>query len=390
VARQLAQLAGIKPTELKGISDDKASSLEEQFEIRSVLDLLTHYPRRWIDRTHQAHIRDLQVGEQAMVLGEVKRVDSRRTRGRPPKIMVTADVTDGTGGLRITFFNQGWRAKQLSAGTEAIFFGKVDTYQGKKQMTNPVVDLVGNRTGRIVPVYAQSDKARIYTWDLARWIEEALVRAGDFVDPVPDWVLDRFDMIDRTAAFHGIHAPASIQEKDEARRRLVLDELLRVQLALVERKRHLERTTPGIAHAAPGELVAQFWERLPFERTPDQVAAVDEIAADLSKPFPMHRLLQGDVGSGKTIVGVAALLVAVEGGHQGAFMAPTEVLAEQHAAGIRALSTAWRWATRAPPCSAPGRCGWSCSPTGWPRPTVAASSPTWPPGRSTSSSAPMP
>ena len=337
MARRLAQLAGLKATEIKGISDDKAQALEEQFEIGTVLDLLTHYPRRYIDRTHQAHIRDLQVGETAMVLGKVKRIDSRRTRGRPPKVLVTADISDGTGGMRITFFNQGWRAKQLSAGTEAIFFGKVDTYRGEKQMTNPVVDLVGNRTGRIVPVYAQSDKARIYTWDLARWIEEALGRAGDFVDPVPAWVLDRFDMVDRTAAFHGIHAPESLQEKDEARRRLVLDELLRVQLALVERKRHLERTTPGIAHDRPGELVAQFWERLPFERTPDQVAAVDEIAADLSKPFPMHRLLQGDVGSGKTVVGVAALLVAVEGGHQGAFMAPTEVLAEQHAAGIRAL-----------------------------------------------------
>jgi ATP-dependent DNA helicase RecG len=110
-----------------------------------------------------------------------------------------------------------------------------------------------------------------------------------------------------------------------------------VQLALVERKRHLERTTRGIAHGKPGALVERFWQHLPFERTPDQRRAVDEIAADLAQPYPMHRLLQGDVGSGKTVVAVAALLVAVEGGRQGAFMAPTEVLAEQHAEGIRAL-----------------------------------------------------
>jgi len=337
VPRRLAELDHVPVTKVTGVGPEKAAALEEQFEVRSVLDLLTHYPRRYIDRTHQARIDDLKVGETAMVMAEVKRIDSRRTRGRPPKVLVTADVADETGRLKVTFFNQGWRAKQLAAGTEAIFFGKVDTYQGRKQMTNPVVDLVGDRTGRIVPVYAQSDKARVYTWDLARWIAESLRRAGDFLDPLPEWVLDRFDLIDRTAAFRGIHLPESGEEHKVARKRLVLDELLRVQLALVERKRHLERTTPGIAHAPPGELVASFWERLPFERTPDQRKAVDEISADLSKPFPMHRLLQGDVGSGKTVVGVAALLVAVEGGHQGAFMAPTEVLAEQHAAGIRAL-----------------------------------------------------
>ena len=324
-------------TKVTGIGPEKAQALADQFGIDSVLGLLTHYPRRYLDRTNQVSIRDLKLGEEALVLGRVERVNSRRTQGRPPRMLVTVEVGDGTGRLKVTFFNQAWRAKQLRPGLEATFFGKVDTYRGDRQMTNPVVDLVGDRTGRIVPVYAQSDKARIYTWDLARWIEQSLRRAEGFLDPMPDWVLDRFDMIDRTAAFRGIHLPESAAEHKEARRRLVLDELLRLQLALVERKRHLERTTPGITHAPPGELVAQFWAGLPFERTPDQRAAVDEIAADLAKPFPMHRLLQGDVGSGKTVVGVAALLVAVEGGHQGAFMAPTEVLAEQHATGIRAL-----------------------------------------------------
>ncbi|HEY3141944.1 MAG TPA: ATP-dependent DNA helicase RecG [Acidimicrobiales bacterium] len=337
MARRLEQLANIPVGELRGVGADRAEALAEHFGVETVLDLLTHYPRRYIDRTHQAHIRDLKVGEEAMVLAKVLAVNSRRTRGRPPKTLVTADISDGTGKLRLQFFNQPWRAKQLSRGTEAVFFGKLDSYRGQRQLVNPIVDLIGDRTGRVVPVYPQSDKARIHTWDLGRWITEALERAGELADPVPDWVLERFDLVDRTAAIRGIHLPSTPEEHKQARRRLVLDELLRLQLALVERKRHLERSTRGIAHGKPAALVEQFWGRLPFERTEDQRQAVDDIAEDLTKPFPMHRLLQGDVGSGKTIVGVAALLVAVEGGHQGAFMAPTEVLAEQHAQGIRPL-----------------------------------------------------
>jgi ATP-dependent DNA helicase RecG len=337
VARTLGQLDKKPVNLLERVKPAQAAALEEQFDIRTVFDLLTHYPRRYIDRTHQAHIRELKLGEEAMVLARVERIASRRTKGRPPKTLVTAVISDGTGRLQVQFFNQPWRVKQLPAGTEAIFFGKLDQYKGQKQLTNPVVDLIGDQTGRLIPVYPQSDKARVYSRHIARWSEEALERAGEFADPVPGWVLDRFDLIDRTAAFRGIHLPAVPEEHKAARKRLVLDELLRVQLALVERKRHIERTTRGIAHGRPGALVERFWQHLPFERTLDQRKAVDEIADDLAKPYPMHRLLQGDVGSGKTVVAVAALLVAVEGGRQGAFMAPTEVLAEQHAEGIKAL-----------------------------------------------------
>jgi ATP-dependent DNA helicase RecG len=311
--------------------------LAEHLGIEAVLDLLTHYPRRYIDRTRQARIRDLEVGEEAMLLARVEGVNSRRTRGRPPKTLVTVDISDDTGRLRLQFFNQPWRSKQLRPGTEAVFFGKLDVYRGQRQLTNPIVDLIGDRTGRIVPVYPQSEKAAIHSWDLARWVREALERAGQFADPVPAWVLDRFDLVDRTAAFSGIHEPSTPHEQQAARQRLVLDELLRVQLALIQRKRHLERTTKGIAHAKPGQLVARFWSMLPFDLTADQRRVIDEIADDLMKPYPMHRLLQGEVGSGKTVVAVSALLVAVEGGHQGAFMAPTEVLAEQHVRGIREL-----------------------------------------------------
>jgi ATP-dependent DNA helicase RecG len=334
VSRRLAQLAAIPATELKGVGPRKAEGLA-QIGITTVLDLLLHYPRRYIDRTNQAAIGDLAVGEEAMVLVTVKRVETIRARSR--KTFVQADVTDGTGWLRCTFFNQPWRAKQLRADTQAVIFGKVDLFRGRRQMTNPVVDLVGNRTGRIVPVYPQSEKSGVSTWDLGDWVEEALGRAGDFAEPVPREILDRFDLIDRSAALHGIHLPDSVEEWQVARRRLVLDELLRIQVALVRRKRELERSAVGVEHVIEGELVPRFHGRLPFPLTAAQARVMAEIAADLARPVPMHRLLQGDVGSGKTVVAVTALLVAVQGGHQGALMAPTEVLAEQHHLGVREL-----------------------------------------------------
>jgi ATP-dependent DNA helicase RecG len=334
----LAELSSWPVTRLKGVGDRKAEALAS-VGVENLADLLTYYPRRYVDRTNEARIRDLVVGEEAMVLATVERASSRRTRGRPPRTLVTVDVTDGSGHLRVTFFNQAWRERQLTPGTTAALFGKLEMFNGRRQMTNPVVDLIGNRTGRIVPIYPQSDKAGLSTWEIGDWVAEALRRSQPrgLADPVPEWVLDRYDLITRGEAVAGIHAPESMAHKEVARKRLVLDELLRVQLALVQRKRHIERTTPGIAQMTAGPLLDAFVDRLPFDLTSDQQQAIREIAADLAAPHPMHRLLQGDVGAGKTTVAVWTLLAAVEGGHQGAFMAPTEVLAEQHAEGIRAL-----------------------------------------------------
>jgi ATP-dependent DNA helicase RecG len=334
----LGELEAMPVTRLKGVGERKAEGLAV-VGVRSLLDLLTYYPRRYVDRTNEARVRDLVVGEEALVLVTVQRVSSRRTRGRPPRVLVTVDVTDGSGHLRVSFFNQAWRERQLRPGMTVALFGKLEIYAGRKQMTNPVVDLIGDRTGRIVPIYPQSEKAGLSTWEIGDWVAEALRRSQGrgLLDPVPGWVLDRFDLITRPEAFAGIHAPDSMAHRDVARRRLVLDELLRVQLALVQRKRHIERTTRGIAHRVDGPLLDAFVARLPFELTDDQRAAVEEIGRDLAAPHPMHRLLQGDVGSGKTVVAVSTLLVAVQGGYQGAFMAPTEVLAEQHAQGIREL-----------------------------------------------------
>jgi ATP-dependent DNA helicase RecG len=338
----LGELSAWPVTRLAGVGERKAEGLAV-VGVETLADLLTYYPRRYVDRTNECRIGDLVVGEEALVLVTVERASSRRTRGRPPKVLVTVDVRDDTGRLRVSFFNQAWRERQLRPGTDVALFGKLDMYNGRRQMTNPVVDVLGGdggkRTGRIVPIYPQSDKAGLSTWEIGDWVAEALRRSRvrGLADPVPEWVLDRYDLVTRGEAFAGIHAPETMAHKEVARRRLVLDELLRVQLALVQRKRHIERTTRGIAQRTEGDLLDAFVARLPFELTGDQRQAIAEIATDLAAPHPMHRLLQGDVGAGKTVVAVWTLLAAVEGGHQGAFMAPTEVLAEQHAAGIRAL-----------------------------------------------------
>ena len=335
MARSLSRLAEIPATELKGVGPAKAASLAE-LEIHTVLDLLTTYPRRYIDRTRQARLADLAEGDEAMVLVRVTSIAARRTRTR--KVMVNATVTDGERTMKVVFFNQAWRERQLPPGTNTILFGKLERFGGRLQMTNPLVDLVGDRTGRIIPVYPQSEKVRIMSWDLARFMDEVLDRAGDFAEPVPQTIRQRFDLVGRTQAFHDIHQPDSMGAVETARRRLVFDELFRMQLALVQRKRRLEAESRGIAHDTTRlDHLTRFLEQLPFPLTGAQQRVIDEIVADLAKPQPMHRLLQGDVGAGKTVVAVAALLVAIEGGHQGALMAPTAVLAEQHWLGIRRL-----------------------------------------------------
>ncbi|MCX7619217.1 MAG: ATP-dependent DNA helicase RecG [Acidimicrobiales bacterium] len=347
MAKRLEQLAGIPVAHLKGVGAKTQRGLEV-IGVHTVLDLLTYYPRRYLDRTKEARIRELRPGEEAVVLVEVQKTVARRSR--TGKVLVTAEVSDGSSSLRLTFFNQPWRERQLRKGMSALVFGKLEIFQGWRQMTNPVVDLVGDKTRRIIPVYPQSEKAGIMTWDIAKLMEEVLDRVGSFAEPVDPAVLRRFGFVDRTTAFFDIHRPESMAAVQEARRRLVFDELLRVQLELVRRKRELERTTVGIRHDAmgllgaeglPGRdfLVGRFHERLPFPLTRAQHRAIREIAADMAGPHPMHRLLQGDVGAGKTIVAVTAMLVAVQSGHQAALMAPTEVLAEQHYLGMKDMLT---------------------------------------------------
>ncbi|HUQ38846.1 MAG TPA: ATP-dependent DNA helicase RecG [Acidimicrobiales bacterium] len=333
MARRLSRLAELDVGELKGVGSKRAAM--SKVGIDTVLDLITHYPRRYIDRSRQVEIASLAPADEALVVAKVR--SSSLRRARTGKMLVEVVVGDDSGRMKVTFFNQAWRAKQLREGTEAAFFGKVELFRGSRQMTNPVVDLVGNRTGRIIPLYPQSEKEGLTTWDKAGWVEEALERAGVLLDPLPDEWRERLELIGRDKAFHDIHTPATMEDTRPAHRRLAFDELFRLQMTLVLRKRALERESKGIRHVVEGDLVPRFHAALPFQLTGDQRKAIDEIAADLAGPHPMHRLLQGEVGSGKTVVAATALLVGVQGGHQGALMAPTEVLAEQHYLGLREL-----------------------------------------------------
>ena len=363
--RKLRQLDDLPVTVLDKVGTASARELAE-LGIETVFDLLTYYPRRYIDGTRLAPLSELAEGERASVLATVRRVNrppSGRYRRGPTRVEL--DITDGTGGSKVVFFNQAWRAKQLPVGTLALFFGKLGTYRDSRQMVNPTVEVVraaggvdddedeadgggrdgtdnGSATGRIYPVYPLSEKADLTSTRITKFLGEALKRAGTFAEPLPARWRSRFKLIDRTRAFHDIHQPASMAEREPARRRLAFDELFRLQLALVLRQRRLESDARGIRHVLDGpggqpSLLDQFLDNLPFEPTGAQRAAIAAMAKDLAGPLPMHRLLQGDVGVGKTVVAVATLLVAVQGGHQGALMAPTEVLAEQHFFGVRSL-----------------------------------------------------
>jgi ATP-dependent DNA helicase RecG len=328
----LRELAAHPVSELRAVGPKLEASLAE-VEIRNILDLLQHYPRRYHDRTKRAEIAELTMGEEATVFAEVKKIRGFRTR--QGRAMVEAEVFDGSSYLRVVFFNQRWREKQLPEGTEAAFFGRVEYRRSRLQMTNPIVDIldrVGENTGAIVPVYPQSGKAEVFTWQLRKLVAACLqkTKPRGFAEPLDTQLLEDRGLVDRTRAYRGIHRPEAHDDHRRAAERLKFDEFVRMQVGLVARKRALEQEQTGIRHAVDGRLVESFHGGLPFALTGDQQRAIDQIFRDLAAPAPMHRLLQGDVGSGKTVVALSALLVAVQGGYQGALMAPTEVLAEQH------------------------------------------------------------
>lgn len=332
----LSDLADIDVEVLKGVGEKRKESLAE-YGITNVLELLMNYPRKWVDRTNEARVSDLVVGQEALVIVEVRKVSKFTTKNH--RTVVTIQVGDESGRLTAVFFNQPWRERQLKVGTQISMFGKPDLFRGVLQMSNPLVDLIGDRTGRIVPIYPQSEKVQVSTWELATWVESALERCRErgLCDPLSAELTSRLELVDRTAALWAIHFPETMVAKQNARRRLAFDELLRVQVVLVGRKRAFELDNTGIRHVVNGKLQQRFVAATPFALTNAQQRVIAEVDKDLASPHPMHRLLQGDVGSGKTVVAVSAMLAAVQGGHQGALMAPTEVLAEQHFAGVRKL-----------------------------------------------------
>jgi len=329
-------------TRLKSVGDGKRAESFGKFEVQNLLDLLTHYPRRWIDRTKEATIASAIEGADSLVIGEVKSVTAPPRGARRGPSRVTATIADESGRLSIVFFNQPWRERQLKVGSFVAVFGRLGSFNGTKQMANPTVDILGDPDERprpIIAVYPQSEKIDLPSWLVLKAVDETLTRcrARGIHDPVSVAMRKKYKLMDRQSALMGIHIPETFAEKEMARRRLAFDELLRVQLVLVMRKRAIERDSVGIQHKTNGQLVSRFYQHLPYQLTGAQHRVIAEIESDLAGPHPMHRLLQGDVGAGKTIVAVAAMLTAVQGGHQGAIMAPTEVLAEQHAVGIRQL-----------------------------------------------------
>ena len=345
VGRRLRQLQDLPVDVLEKLKPRKAKSLND-WGVNSVFDLLTTYPRRYIDRTQKVDVADLAVGDEAVVMAEVRQMKARRDRRG--KVRVELEVADYSGGLKVVFFNQAWRERQLPEGSEVLLWGKLTEYKGTRQMVNPVVDLVvavgddevdhRRRTLRIVPVYPASAKVGLSSWELGTWIVEALERAGQLADPLQDALRQDLRLMTRTEAMSKIHLPESMQEAQLARRRLAFDELLRLQLPLVMRRRSFDRDSKAIRHEVSGELVEELVANLSFELTQAQRRAIEEIFTDMASALPMHRLLQGDVGAGKTVVAVAAALAAAQGGHQAALMAPTEVLAEQHYLSISDLT----------------------------------------------------
>ena len=307
--------------------------------IESVQDLFQHYPRAHVDRTRLRTIRELGKLVATGEAGEVQLYAEVDMMGKPyrykGKDLIRARIKDETGRLNVTWFNQRWVPRVLQKGSHAFFYGRVGKFGGNLQMTAPRFELVRTgrepfNVGRIIPIYPAT--AEITSDQLRRLIWDALEKAGPILDPVPRPLRRRLRLMDRGDAVRLIHFPDSKEDVLAARNRLVFDETLTLQLGLVYRKRRLERTVTGISHPHPDpdSLAETFVTALPFELTHAQRKACAEVAADLARDHPMHRLLEGEVGSGKTVVALYACLVAIGGGSQAAFMAPTEVLAEQH------------------------------------------------------------
>jgi ATP-dependent DNA helicase RecG len=314
------------------------AALAENLEIRTVRDLLHHYPRRYIDRSQVVPIRDLRVGQEATVIARVTDVATRRTRrGRS---MVTVTLYDGTGRLDLNFFNQPWTASSYRKGTEVAASGVVAAYRGRPQLGNQEVEVLRGaeetvHTGRIIPVHPATDGVSPRT--IRELVHRALQRLPELPDPVPAAIVHAEGLGSFDAAIRAIHFPESPAERAQAVRRLTFDELFTLELGVAFRKRRVEARTVGVAHRPEGPLTERLGASLPFEPTGAQRRATEEIGRAMARPRPMNLLLQGDVGAGKTLVALHAALIAIQSGHQAAIMAPTEVLAGQHLRSVEAL-----------------------------------------------------
>jgi ATP-dependent DNA helicase RecG len=303
--------------------------------IETLEDLIYHFPRRYLDRSQVVPIRGIRTGEEVTVVGTVKQVSERKTARRRSLLQVS--VYDGTAYLVGVWFNQPYLADRFKVGMEVAFSGRAQYRYNQLQMPNPSFDIIEDpdevgvetvHTGRVIPLHPAGQK--LSPAMLRRLIKRALDEYGDLPDPLPASLVSRYRLPSHSHSLREIHFPSGLQQLKQARRRMIYEELFILQAGLAIRRHRVRQGTRGFPHAEPGTLVGEFISSLPFELTSAQRRAFAEIAEDMRLPHPMNRLLQGEVGSGKTLVALLALLLTVENGMQGALMVPTEVLAEQH------------------------------------------------------------
>jgi ATP-dependent DNA helicase RecG len=321
-----------------------ATLLADTLDLRTVGDLLGHLPRRYHSRGELTDLRSLPVGEFVTVQARVVKVERKQMKSSDRSYLVVT-VTDGHGTLSLTFFNQPWRKKQLPPGLTAFFAGKVEDFRGRRQLTNPEVAPLDDETGdggfagALVPIYPAA--AKIQSWTIARCVRLALddlgVPGAELDDPLPAGLRARNRLVGLREAYELVHRPASRADVERAQARLKWDEALVVQVALARRRWASDATPATPRPARPGGLLAAFDGSLPFTLTDGQREVSATIAADLARSHPMHRLLQGEVGSGKTVVALRAMLTVLDAGGQAVLLAPTEVLAAQHHRSISAM-----------------------------------------------------
>ena len=323
------------------LGDRTAKALNAAFGYTTIEDLLRHYPRRYVARGELTDIDQLKDGDVVTVLAEIVDTNNRPMRGRKGSILEVR-VSDGKKKLSLTFFNQAWREREMRVGRVGLFAGKIGTYKGARQLAHPEYLLIpdgsdtdeaaGEFAGKLIPVYPAT--AKLPSWKIGQCIRTIL----DVIDEIPETLPEKYrgDLPSAHQALKDIHLPETQMSAERAFERLTFDEALSLQLLLARRRHQFEtlHATPRLFRS--GGLLEIFDQNLPFELTAGQIAVGNEIESDMKSQHPMHRLLQGEVGSGKTIVALRALLAVVDTGGQGALLAPTEVLAAQH---FRSIST---------------------------------------------------
>ncbi|MFE1319910.1 ATP-dependent DNA helicase RecG [Kitasatospora phosalacinea] len=319
------------------VGDRTAKVLADGLKLRTVGDLLHHYPRRYVERGQLTSLDELEVDEHVTVLARIEKVMLIPFRGRKGDRLEVV-VTDGRSKLSLVFFNQGWRQKELRPGRQGLFAGKVGLFNRSRQLASPDYQLIDDEegssaaeqfAGRLIPVYPAS--AQLPSWKLALCVEMALTKhLADVGEPLPAELRAEHGLIPLAEALELVHRPRDQVEKERARNRLRWDEAFVLQVALAQR-RAADSALPAVPRRpVPGRVLDAFDQRLPFTLTDGQRKVCAEIFADLATEHPMHRLLQGEVGSGKTLVALRAMLAVVDTGGQAVLLAPTEVLAQQH------------------------------------------------------------